>query len=216
MLIGIQASNRPLVLIGHSLGGLVLQQALVDAGKESDKKYTLLSSCIGILFFGVPHQGLNPISIQSLVKGERNTHFLQDLSPESEFLLSLRRDFRNCHRNFVKDCILISFYENKDTNSVKRTQDGEMKRFGDPIRMVSRDSAICVLSDDFNQISIQEDHSQMVKFRSRTDPHYQRVFAKIKETMENHEAKLSETSFTPMETTTPKSILYGAIPEERR
>jgi hypothetical protein len=60
----------------------------------------------------------------------------------------------------MKDCIVISFYENKDTNSVKvsykwvnctwvmnyllissidiikRTQDGEMKRWGNRIRMV--------------------------------------------------------------------------------
>jgi hypothetical protein len=73
-----------------------------------------------------------------------------------------------------------------------------MKRCGYPIRMVTRDSAICPLSENCNQIAIQEDHSRMVKFRSRTDPHYQRVYSKIKEIMVNHQAKL-----TPMETTTP-------------
>jgi hypothetical protein len=40
---------------------------------------------------------------------------------------------------------------------------------------------------------------------SRTDPHYERVYSKIKEMMENYEAKLSKTSFTPMETIAPKS-----------
>ncbi|KAI5785392.1 hypothetical protein FPQ18DRAFT_87085 [Pyronema domesticum] len=175
------ASHRPLILIGHSLGGLVLQQALADAGKETDEENgTLLRSCIGILFFGVPNQGLNPTSIQALVKGERNARFLQDLSPESEFLFSLRRDFQNCHGS-MKDCTVVSFYENKDTNSVMRTQSGEMKRCGDPIRMVTRESAICSLSKNCNQIAIQEDHSRMVKFRSRTDRHYQRVCSKIKE-----------------------------------
>jgi hypothetical protein len=97
-------------------------KALADAGKETDENNrTLLRSCIGIVFCGVPNQGLNPTSIQLLVKGKkgkRNARFLQDLSPHSEFLLSLRRDFRNCHRN-MKDCIIVSFYENKDTNSAE-------------------------------------------------------------------------------------------------
>jgi hypothetical protein len=53
----------------------------------------------------------------------------------------------------------------------------------------------------------------MVKFRSRTDPHYQSVLAKIKETMENHEAKLSETSFRPMEITTPKAHFMVPFPK---
>jgi hypothetical protein len=88
-----------------------------------------------------------------------------------------------------------------------------MKRCGDPIRMVSRDSAICPLSENFNQIAIEEDHSNMVKFRSKTDPHYQRILAKIKETMENHEAKLSETSFRPMVTTTPKAHFMVPFPK---
>ncbi|KAI5785379.1 hypothetical protein FPQ18DRAFT_86745 [Pyronema domesticum] len=124
--------------------------------------------------------GTQSPSIQALVKGERNARFLQDLSPGSEFLFSLRGDFQNCHGS-MKDCTVVSFYENKDTNSVMRTQSGEMERCGDPIRMVIRESAICSLSKNCNQIAIQEDHSRMVKFRSRTDPHYQRVCSKIKE-----------------------------------
>jgi hypothetical protein len=81
--------------------------------------------------------------------------------------------------------------------------------------MVSRDSAIYPLSENCNQIAIQEDHSKMVKFRSRADPHYQRVFAKIEEMMENHdrEAKLSDSSFTPMETTTPKTLFMVPFPK---
>ncbi|KAI5789508.1 hypothetical protein FPQ18DRAFT_261384, partial [Pyronema domesticum] len=109
-------TSRPLILIGHSLGGLVLQQVMLS--EHNEENITLLRSCIGILFFGVPNLGLNHTSIQALVKGQRNARFLQDLSPESEFLLSLRHDFRNCHGK-MKYCTIVSFYENKDTNSVE-------------------------------------------------------------------------------------------------
>jgi hypothetical protein len=64
-----------------------------------------------------------------------------------------------------------------------------MRRCGDPIRMVTRDSAICSLSENCNQVAIQEDHSRMVKFRSRTDPHYQRVCSKIKELTKAYEMR---------------------------
>ncbi|KAI5787767.1 hypothetical protein FPQ18DRAFT_307775 [Pyronema domesticum] len=89
---------------------------------------------------------------------------------------------------------------------------GDMKRCGDPSRMVSQDSAICPLSEDYNQIAIQ-DHLKMVKFRSRTDPQYQRMYSKIQEIIEHYEEKLSKTSFTPMETTTRKAHFMMPFPK---
>jgi aspartate-semialdehyde dehydrogenase len=74
-----------------------------------------------------------------------------------------------------------------------------MRRSGDLIRMVSRDSAICPLSENCNQIAVQEDHSKMVKFKSRTDPHYERVYSQIKEMVEKHETRLSKTTYTPIQ-----------------
>ncbi|CCX13134.1 Similar to hypothetical protein AOL_s00004g380 [Arthrobotrys oligospora ATCC 24927]; acc. no. EGX54347 [Pyronema omphalodes CBS 100304] len=115
----------------------------------------------------------------------------------------------------MEECTIVSFYENKNTHAyaVERTQDGEMRRCGDPIRMVSRDSAICPLSENCNQIAIQEDHSKMVKFKSRTDPHYQRVYSQVKEMMEKHEAKLSDTSYTPIQTVAPKPYQMCLVQE---
>lgn len=47
--------------------------------------------------------------------------------------------------------------------------------------MVPRESAISPMSADCDQISIRADHSKLVKFRSRTDEHYQRVRIRIQE-----------------------------------
>jgi hypothetical protein len=72
--------------------------------------------------------------------------------------------------------------------------------------MVPRESAVCSVSKGNNRIEIRADHSRMVKFWSESDEHYQRVMMAIKEMMENHEAKFSETSFPPIKTIAPNAF----------
>ncbi|KAI5811817.1 hypothetical protein BZA77DRAFT_270912, partial [Pyronema omphalodes] len=179
--------SRPLILIGHSLGGLVLQKALVDASKgNSTNDKSFHRSCIGLIFFGVPHQGLNPKSIEMLAEGNENKHFLRDISTSSQYLVELESDFKICHKG-MKRSTIVSFYESEDTLSVETFANGEAKRCGAPIRMVPRESAVCSVSEDCNRIEIRADHSLMVKFRSESDKHYQRVITKIKEIRETYE-----------------------------
>ncbi|KAI5816218.1 hypothetical protein BZA77DRAFT_264583, partial [Pyronema omphalodes] len=176
-----QAVSRPLILIGHSLGGLVVQKALVDASKgncEQDK--AVYESCVGILFFGVPIKGLNRTSIESLVQGKGNDYFLQSISSGSEYLSDLEIDFGICYGS-MRNCIISSFYETVDTLSVTKTPNGRFERTGPPIRMVPQESAQCSLSADGNRIGICADHSKMVKFQCKSDDNYIRVIDKIKD-----------------------------------
>jgi hypothetical protein len=176
----------------------------VDASKGSsveDKAFH--QSCMGVLFFGAPHQGLNPTSIESLVKGKGNERFLQDRSTGSDYLFELQKDFRICHETMENPVIIVSFYESEDTCSIevsdsiskkedkfkfrrdtnvrKKIPDGGWKRSGPPIRMVPRESAVCSVSRDKNIMEVRADHSKMVRFWSESDEHYQRVIVKIKE-----------------------------------
>ncbi|KAI5817928.1 hypothetical protein BZA77DRAFT_343298 [Pyronema omphalodes] len=176
-----QTVSRPLILIGHSLGGLVIQEALVAASKGNcEKDKAVHQSCIGVLFFGVPIRGLNRTSIESLVKGKQNDYFLQTISSGSDYLFDLENNFRICYRS-MKSCTVVSFYESVDTLTIEKSPGGKFKRSGPPIRMVPRESAVCSISEDHNIIEIREDHSKMVKFRSKSDEHYVRVITKIQE-----------------------------------
>ncbi|TVY32372.1 Kinesin light chain [Lachnellula occidentalis] len=81
--------QRPLVLIGHSLGSLVIQQALVIAIHRED--FTdLRLSVAGIIFLGAPLQGSDL------------------LTKDSSSLNGLSRDFWGSY----KDWDLFCFYEN--------------------------------------------------------------------------------------------------------
>ncbi|KAI5816136.1 hypothetical protein BZA77DRAFT_313721 [Pyronema omphalodes] len=188
---GKETAHRPLILIGHSLGGLVLQKALVDASKsDSEEEKAFHQSSIGLLFFGVPNRGLNEKSIQSLVQGKGNERFLQDISFGSDYLYELERDFEICNES-MKNCTVVSFYEGKDTCSVEELN-GKWERRGQLIRMVPRVSAICAISKHCNRIQILADHSGMVKFKSWSDENYQRVMGKIKELIITSDARAHE------------------------
>ncbi|KAI5811833.1 ankyrin repeat-containing domain protein [Pyronema omphalodes] len=207
--------SRPLILIGHSLGGLVLQKALVEASKgHTVVRKAFHQSCIGVLFFGVPHQGLNRCSIEMLVQGKENEHFLRDISTGSDYLFELDKEFRMCHGS-MRNATIVSFYESEDTRSVETFANGEAKRCGAPIRMVPRESAICSLSQDYNKIEIRADHSRMVKFRSQSDEHYQRVVTMIQDIKETHEMIGRQQRFPENEMRQIMSFISPLEPHKR-
>jgi triacylglycerol esterase/lipase EstA (alpha/beta hydrolase family) len=48
--------SRPILLLGHSMGGLLIKQALINA--HNNPKYTLIKDAtIGLAFFATPHHG---------------------------------------------------------------------------------------------------------------------------------------------------------------
>lgn len=173
---------RPIVFIGHSLGGLVIKQALVDARalRRSAKDQFILQSCTGICFFGVPHKGLNNNNLLSLVEGQQNAHLINDLREGSTLLHRLYRDFLEGFVNH--DCAVTSFYETQDTATVVE-ENGKWSRGGPKIRMVSMDSAMWTSPRDemCSQIPIDKDHSNIVKF---TDPQLDPTYTIVRRIIE--------------------------------
>lgn len=61
------APSRPLVFVAHSLGGLISKVALTKANEHGqlEPKAHLRSipqSTVGVLFFGTPHKGADPLN----------------------------------------------------------------------------------------------------------------------------------------------------------
>lgn len=51
--------HRPLIFVAHSLGGLLVKQALIEA-RLNERKYSCLkASTYGLVFFATPHAGGN-------------------------------------------------------------------------------------------------------------------------------------------------------------
>lgn len=51
--------KRPLIFVGHSLGGLVIKSALLSSSQqlESPSAHSIFKSTYSIIFFGTPHRG---------------------------------------------------------------------------------------------------------------------------------------------------------------
>jgi hypothetical protein len=50
-------SDRPLIFVGHSFGGLVIEQAVVKANSAGSAYEYLINLIGGVLLLGTPHQG---------------------------------------------------------------------------------------------------------------------------------------------------------------
>ncbi|KAK0621967.1 hypothetical protein B0T17DRAFT_307871 [Bombardia bombarda] len=179
--------DRPLIFICHSMGGLVVKQAIITASSDNNYK-KIVSSTYGIVFFGTPHNGGNHAGIGSVaakiaraVLGNPNSGFMEVLQSRSYALDNITESFRP----FLEDFQFISFYE---TKNFRHTRDVSLYRYHtlNPLELthlltltqliVPKKSAVLGLAPEREkQIGLAADHSGICKFSSPSDPMYQQV-----------------------------------------
>lgn len=92
----IQSKGRPLLLIGHSLGGLLVKEALIRSAESGSEPGLLnpLDMILGILLLGTPNDGLDIESLVPIVNDQPNRSLLESLrSTGSQRLSRQRKDF---------------------------------------------------------------------------------------------------------------------------
>ena len=75
-------STKPLLFVAHSLGGIVLKEAL-------DRDRRMLRHVAGAILFGVPSRGMETQALMTIVRGQANEAIVRDLSVGSGYLQSL-------------------------------------------------------------------------------------------------------------------------------
>lgn len=88
-------------------------QASADAGSPENPYRTILESCVGLLFFGVPNQGLETSELLSVVGDQNNAHLLQDLKKSSNLLRTMHEDFVEILFS-IRDCEVVSFFQGNE------------------------------------------------------------------------------------------------------
>jgi pimeloyl-ACP methyl ester carboxylesterase len=167
--------KRPLFLIAHSLGGLVVEEMLLRALEpDDDSIQAIATSTCGIMFFGTPHRGSDvaPLgkaaaNLVNLFK-QTNSRILGPLQPNSDVLRSVEERFQRemIHKSGrLRHIKILCFYEAKPTSPIGF--------------IVSEDSATLL---GFTKLPLDADHSGMAKFKFGTeDP----GFKKVKGQLEN-------------------------------
>ncbi|KAI1747836.1 Alpha/Beta hydrolase protein [Xylaria castorea] len=158
-------ADVPIVIVAHSLGGLISKQALAFAQDD----YPSMASCTkGIVFFGTPHRGADAAhwavmaeKIGHAVLRTSQSEFLKVLARNSEDLYEITEDFRPIAANYA----IVSFYEEYAYNVLGKV-------------IVDKDSAIMGLPHE-QKMMLSGTHTSMCRF-SKSDKQFDAVWRRIK------------------------------------
>ncbi|MCJ1313277.1 hypothetical protein MMC25_006954, partial [Agyrium rufum] len=195
----------PIIFMVHSLGGLIFKEAVIRMGSSKDPYDELnLRSIYGALFFGVPSQGMSVKAMASMIGGLPAQYTLNLLDQQRGHRLRIRQheDFREAFS--FSDSKIVSFSELKTSSTV--IQDSKSHRWtrtGPRELLVSPASAASgrhwETGDDYN-ISLNGDHSSMIKFSENDRDGYEKVRHVVQDFTRNAcpviEARLQNASST--------------------
>ncbi|WYZ39718.1 hypothetical protein EsH8_IV_000059 [Colletotrichum jinshuiense] len=196
-----KTSCRPIVFIGHSLGGLLIKEALVRAYRKShDANFRFFQACYGLLFFGVPNLGLRNDHLMTLVRGQPNESLVRDLlvdndSEPSDFLKRLADDFSEICRGH---CRVVTFSERMLSPTIELSQNGQWQKTGPHSLLVTKKSATStglVAMAEEDDISLNTDHSGLIKVQSRSHNYYDVIERRIDRLVEETKAEVNSRDF---------------------
>ncbi|KAI9811511.1 MAG: hypothetical protein M1832_000886 [Thelocarpon impressellum] len=159
------AGKRRIVFIAHSLGGLVVEQALLLCKSSNESRLNrVLGETVGVIFMGTPHQGSHLAgwgqTAAKLVNYLRSTNdrIVGDLNPRSEAMVAVAEDFQQMLMSADIHIRVWCLYEEDSMPVVGK--------------VVPDASAIL---SQYPSVSVKANHSDMTKFVGLGDPGFSSV-----------------------------------------
>ncbi|KAI9748775.1 MAG: hypothetical protein M4579_007119 [Chaenotheca gracillima] len=154
--------KRPIIIIAHSMGGLIAKKACV-LGQNDPHYEEIILSVQAILFLGTPHRGSNLAEslnrILSISPMNSTKQYISDLHKSSAALEDLNEQFRN----FASQVQLFSFYE------TLLTPLGPTSKL-----IVDKNSSILGYSNEISK-PLYTNHHELCKYASPKDENYASV-----------------------------------------
>jgi hypothetical protein len=120
------ATTRPIVFVGHSMGGLVIAKAITLVASRGEEYPNLLSCIAGCLFFGTPFQGSSAtgkaVMLAELLEHVNQASLSRVLSflvPGNEALDEMRKDYARVCNRLDPPIGNVCFYEERKTDYTK-------------------------------------------------------------------------------------------------
>ncbi|KAH8338072.1 hypothetical protein KR059_004917, partial [Drosophila kikkawai] len=164
-------NDRPIVWIGHSMGGLLTKLILIKSSDSEDPKVQQLAkSTRGIVFLGTPHRG-SPIAkwkqhMQMILSPSIEVKEMEENAPK---LLEMHRRFMDCLHRFLHRVKVVSVAEGSPTM---------LTSFKFPLRIVTEESSRIDFGDYY---LLNDDHLGLSKPIYRQSFLYQRLLHVIHE-----------------------------------
>ncbi|OIW33004.1 hypothetical protein CONLIGDRAFT_570241, partial [Coniochaeta ligniaria NRRL 30616] len=161
--------HRPIIFVCHSMGGLIVKQALLTA--SIDQQYLLISQHTqGVVFMGTPHRGSDLAKWGSLLATVAKVAFL---SPKKEFLDNLhknRKELIELSEDFIKIAAKYAFKSFYEENRVKGVTASQV---------VDKDSGTMKITQE-EAIPIEGDHMGIARFSGPDDERFEAVWKAIR------------------------------------
>lgn len=109
--------SRPFVLIGHSLGGLLVKQMVRHSSTMDDQYAGVCAEPAGVVFMSTPHTGSGLAAVASHLRAARATPLVRELVTDHAYLRELDDWYRN--RVAKSGAAHLSFYEKQDTKGFR-------------------------------------------------------------------------------------------------
>ncbi|EWG46058.1 hypothetical protein FVEG_06654 [Fusarium verticillioides 7600] len=170
-----EKQKRPVVFVGHSIGGIIVKMVLTKASRDPSFE-DIYRQCYGAAFFGTPHQGSSYFAMPSLATGIQNllqlsapmpTSITDDLRVGNTLLLQLDDDFKSISHDFR----IWTLYETIDSRLSGSSGD---VYFTAPLTSIK--SAILGMRQE-TILPLQSDHANIASF-GRHNVHTMRLFLK--------------------------------------
>lgn len=110
-------SSKPVIFLAHSLGGVVLKQALVTLAAGYSRELAVQENIKGAMFFGTPSYGMSIPDLYTMLGSQPNTALLKELSDESQCLPLLDEEFGGI--SYLQKLQFCWVYETKITPTVE-------------------------------------------------------------------------------------------------
>lgn len=167
-----KSAKRPLIIVAHSLGGLLCKDALRLAQTNAEAHLgAIFEQVRGIIFIATPHGGSwlakwakTSASLLGVVK-IADVSLLSLLETDSEVLKRIHNDF-----------LSMLIRRQAEHRSIKIACFYEVLPLRGRIKIVDKDSGTI---SGFNNVSIHADHRNIARFKSKDDPGYKHIVGSL-------------------------------------
>ncbi|KFY98398.1 hypothetical protein V500_01689 [Pseudogymnoascus sp. VKM F-4518 (FW-2643)] len=175
-------TDRPIIFIGHSLGGIVIEYGLIFARRQQELQY-LTRTTVGCVFLGTPFRGSRTMGLFLRMGLMLRSGIVGNLAYDDEELADTMHEFAKLA--VTTPIPVVCFYE------LYRSDFGT--RLGLPRlfqgMVVPEESAAL---SGWRRFGLQADHPNMNKFSSPKDPSFLSVSAEIRNMYENRSVVLRQ------------------------
>ena len=110
-----EPSTKPMLFLAHSLGGIIVKQAIVQIANTPALGRTFLPKIRRAIFFGVPSKGMLISHLLPMVKHQANEPLIQSLCESSPYLAKLDEQFHGI--SLTQRMAIVSVYETRKSQT---------------------------------------------------------------------------------------------------